>query len=505
MNTSKTLSLFHAPLYKALINLYDSNPGSYHVPGHKYGQSLDMLKELDPDAFHIFKTIMALDVTELSVTDDLHSPAAVIAEAQNLAAMTFGAEQTFFLIGGSTAGNLAMILASCNPGDTIIVQRNIHKSVLNGLMLAQAKVVFLSPQTDPVSGLHIIPELSDVAEALTRYPETKAVFLSNPSYYGRSVDLHLYAELVHEHNCLLLVDEAHGAHYGQHPSFPVSALQAGADAVVQSTHKTLSALTMGAMLHVQGSSIDRDAVTSALTMIQSSSPSYPIMASLDIARAMIDVFGPSLFEKGIQSAQAFRQWVKQSSAWLEEPANTLNAQCDPLRVIVKDRTGRYTGYDLQQRLEKEGCWAEMADSSHVVLLFGMSNSKADYDKLIAAFMKIEEEEQPYNDYYFAVQSPDVVNMRKFLSYSACPISEPVLFSNRRMRRDQVEMIAATEAAGRIAAEAVIPYPPGIPILYPGELIRPDVLLFLKELARTGAKCQGVSDPTLQKLAVIRKD
>ena len=185
----------------------------------------------------------------------------LLLKAQELAARSFGAEETFFLVGGSTSGNLAMILAICEPGQQIIVQRNAHKSVLNGLALAGAKAIFIMPQTDPVSGLEIVPELSVVEEALVRYPDAKGVFLTNPSYYGLSVDLETYASLIHRYEKLLLVDEAHGAHYGLHPEFPTSALQAGADAVVQSTHKTLSALTMGAMLHVQGKRMDREALT----------------------------------------------------------------------------------------------------------------------------------------------------------------------------------------------------------------------------------------------------
>lgn len=498
--------LFHAPLYEALMDLHRSIPISYHVPGHKYGQSLNKLQKLDTDAAQKFQAIMALDVTELSVTDDLHMPTSVIAAAQRLAAATFGAEQTYFLVGGSTAGNLAMIMASCKPGDLIILQRNVHKSVLNGLMLAQARAVFLSPQTDPGTGLHAVPKLSDIEAALLRYPEAKAVFLTNPSYYGLSTDLEPYAKLVHSHDCLLLVDEAHGAHYGMHPSFPRSALQAGADAVVQSTHKTLSALTMGAMLHVKGIRIDRDALGEALSMVQSSSPSYPIMASLDIARAMIDTFGPSLFEEGIMAAESFRQWANESSGWIELPAYGLNMMGDPLRIVMKDRAGLLSGYDLQKMLEKRGCWPEMADSIHVVLLFGMSMSFKDNEKLIQACIEIGKEVHTGTDF-------DMVNQRSYVNEAKIKgsmydtvqsISEPVLFSRKRIQRDQVEMINITEAAGRIAAEAVIPYPPGIPILYSGERIYQNVALYMKELGLMGAKCQGISDPTLKTIMVIRE-
>lgn len=221
-------------------------------------------------------------------------------------------------MGGSTSGNIALLLALCEPDDMIIVQRNVHKSVLNGLRLAGARAVFLSPQIDVHSGLATIPSIEQVKEALILYPEAKAVFLSNPNYYGMGVKLGPYAQAVHDHHIPILVDEAHGAHYGFHPSFPRSALSEGVDAVVQSAHKTLPTLTMGALLHVQGDRIPIPSLRESLAMIQSSSPSFPILASIDISRAMIDTLGPALFEKSTASANAFRRWLREQSTTIRE-------------------------------------------------------------------------------------------------------------------------------------------------------------------------------------------
>lgn len=492
-----------APLFEQLNSLYASHPSSYHVPGHKYGQSLSLLRgTIDERALQAYEAIMQLDVTELSMTDDLHGPSGVIEQAQQLAAATFGAEQSFFLVGGSTAGNLAMVLAVCDPGDQIIVQRNAHKSVLNGLKLAGARAVFLMPQKEAGSGLDVVPSMEQIEEALTRYPEAKAVFLTNPSYYGLSVDLEPYAQLVHRYGKILLVDEAHGAHYGLHERFPRSALQAGADAVVQSTHKTLTALTMGAMLHVQGPRMDRQALAEALRMVQSSSPSYPIMASLDIARAVIDSRGERLFERGIAVADDFRRWVTEESDHYELASSLLRkgpdltVHVDPLRVVLRSRGIGFSGFELLKRLESFGCYAEMADIHYVVLLFGMGADPSDVERLKQALTEIATQ--------IDEQVLEPLTISEPITYSQL-MSEPVLLSRRGagVGSKTVEVVKLAHAEGLLAAEAVIPYPPGIPLIYEGERITADAIAMIQRLVHHGARCQGASDPTMRTIKVLR--
>lgn len=287
----------HAPLYEALLAYRESGNRSYHVPGHKNGQAYRRMPtktegegvrvedaipsgaavssefvgrktvkgEMDhrslrssgtPDT--AFMDMMRMDVTEITGTDDLHQPEGVILEAQQLAADCYGAEESFFLVGGSTVGNLSLLLTICNePGSVVLVQRNVHKSVIHGLMLAGAKAVFLEPWVDAASGLAVLPSVETVQAAVQAYPEAKGVLVTSPNYYGMGSDLTPLAEVCHAAGMPLLVDEAHGAHYGQHPQLPKSAPSCGADGVVQSTHKMLSAFTMGAMLHVRGPRINR--------------------------------------------------------------------------------------------------------------------------------------------------------------------------------------------------------------------------------------------------------
>ncbi|MBB3114081.1 arginine/lysine/ornithine decarboxylase [Paenibacillus phyllosphaerae] len=492
----KPLQQFHAPIYAMLQQHSKSDPISYHVPGHRFGASLAPLESIEPEAAAAFQAIMKLDVTELSITDDLHDPSGAIAEAQELAAACFGAEQTYFLVGGSTSGNIAMILACCEPDDLILVQRNVHKSIMNGLMLAGARAVFMMPELESENGLQLPPSLFVVEEALILHPNAKAVLLTNPSYFGLSVDLIPYAELIHRHGKMLLVDEAHGAHYGHHPSFPASALAAGADAVVQSTHKTLAALTMGAMLHIQGQRVDRNQLRHALQMTQSSSPSYPLMASLDISRAMIDACGEGLFAPGLEASSRLRSWLdaghtRFGTRTIMDP----NVRMDPLRVLIQDKLGRISGYELQRRLEAHGCWAEMADREVVVLLFGAQTSATDVDRLIKALEQISKVES--HDSEGDTRTPDPVRS-EFGHINHVGISNVVAFSRVRQATESVTLL---EAEGRHCGEAVIPYPPGIPIVYPGELLHKETIETIAQLAKLGARFQGASDGTMNTIQV----
>ncbi|MGG2990873.1 aminotransferase class I/II-fold pyridoxal phosphate-dependent enzyme [Paenibacillus macerans] len=577
-----------APLYEALMQYMKKNDVSFHVPGHKNGQALR--GEMPPEQ-DVLSRVMEIDATEITGTDDLHHPEGVIREAQRLAAAQFGAEETFFLVGGSTAGNLALILSVCTaPGDVLLVQRNVHKSVIHGLMLAGAHAVFLAPRLDAPSGLATIPPAETVREALRRYPGAKGLLVTHPSYYGMGASLRPLAELCRAHSVPLLVDEAHGAHFGQHPALPESALAQGADGVVQSTHKMLTALTMGAMLHVQGGLIDRALLRQRLAMLQSSSPSYPIMASLDLSRSLLAAQGPALFAGGLAAAAAARSgldklprfgFVKPPGASGGAAAYTIQ---DPFKLVIYDTTNRWSGYELQQRLEAEGCVPEMSDERYVVLAFGPGTTERDAERLLQALERIaaaaeaaegapekaEEkatatavqaaakvaekreaeqdcsgaESDPFSELSTWNISPDpkpadaairnaevrsqadagiVVQVTGTLT-DAEPadcgsgidaeqadvlpgISEPVAFSLAPLSQGEIEAIPVEDSAGRQAAEMIIPYPPGIPLLYPGETITEETRSRLTRLRHSGAKCQGAADPlllTIQVKKLIKK-
>lgn len=507
-----TMKPFIAPLFEALVNHTRTKPVGFHVPGHHGGQALKQPlwnDQLNDDVVDYFYSIMQLDLTEISSTDDLHHPEASIKEAQQLAAKTFGSEETYFLVGGSTSGNMALLLAACDPDDIVIVQRNVHKSIINGLKLAGAKAVFLSPQIEPLSGLATIPSVQQVEEALIQYPDAKAVFLTNPNYYGISVKLKSYVETVHRYNKPIFIDEAHGAHYGLEPAFPQSAMSEGADGVVQSAHKTLPTLTMGALLHIQGNRISRELLRQSLAIIQSSSPSFPILASIDISRAMIDALGADLFKQSLESAAFFRQWLHRHSSVIREMKIDENSESDlrsdPLRLVLYDSSGKRTGYELLKHLEQHGCFAEMADPKYIVLVVGIQTSLEDIKRLQEAVEALESNATTNKNSDGLMADDKEGCALPAASIITChesrSISEPVSFARSRFKNKSSERIQLKDAVHHISAEMVIPYPPGIAILYPGERITAELIEHIQQLAEMGAKFQGAADGMMNTIAV----
>lgn len=447
----------------------------------------------DSHAKQRFQSILELDLTEITGTDDLHQPQGVIAEAQALAAEAFSAEETRFLIGGSTVGNIALIMTVCRPGDKILVQRNCHKSVFHGIILARATPVFLVPAVDLATGVAAGVRREDVERALQAHPDAKAVFLTNPTYYGMGIDLAKMAAIVHRHDIPLLIDEAHGAHFGFHPAFPLSAMQSGADAAVQSTHKMASAMTMSSMLHLQGERIDRERLYRQLAMLQSSSPSYVLMASLDLARRHLALEAHEEWERLLPLLDKLQERTAQME-WLEWPqpcASRVYTTFDPLKLFLHLRTGQMSGFALQELMERHALFPELADESHVLLAASAGTSLRDLEALLRLLESISPEVELEEE---RILLHGVVSSH-YLRKQAVPMHEAV----DRPR----ETIPLERALGRVVAEMVIPYPPGIPVLVPGERMDEEGLAMLAELRRGHTRFHGVQDDRLQTIQVLR--
>jgi arginine decarboxylase len=488
MRTSKE----RAPIYEMLEAHAAKRPISFHVPGHKGRTDWGV-----PGADQRYGPLMSLDVTELTDTDDLHHPQGPIAEAQHLAADCFGADETQFLVGGSTAGNLAMILGTAAPGELLITQRNVHRSVIHALMLAGVQAVLLPPAIDISTGLALIPEENLIEQTLARYPEAKGVILTSPNYYGLSTDLRPIVERCHAAGIPVLVDEAHGPHYGMHPLFPQSALQAGADVVVQSAHKMLNAMTMGAMLHMQGKRVVREAVLQALRMVQSSSPSFPLLASLDLARRRIHTEGPQAFEAALSAARRIRQLVSGTRfRILHAEAREISdgVRYDPLKVVCYDEWGQWDGFAVRDLLAARGCHAEMADARFVVLALGIGSTYEDGEAAGQALAAISKELGAARSAVSGEHAP----LSGGLLLKAPQVPEPVRF-DRQVKN--VISVPLEEAVGRTAGEWIVPYPPGIPELFPGERVTVAAIERLKQWNRKGAQIQGAGDPTLSRIRV----
>lgn len=479
-----------APLYYKLISHNSNSPVSFHVPGHKMGRGIN------PIGKKYYNKISKLDLTEITGLDDLHNSNGVILEAEKRAANIFQASKTFFLVNGSTTGNIAMILATCQPGDKVIVQRNVHKSVINGLILAKANPIYIN--TEYISELGVAGSINkeNLEELLKEHSNAKAVFIMNPNYYGIGCDITDIINISHEYNIPVLVDEAHGAHFGLHSYFPSSAIQLGADIVVNSTHKTLSAMTMGAMLHVNSKLIDIDRLKLFLAMIQSSSPSYPILASLDLTCEWIETKKEGLWDDTIQLINNFnRQAIILKNIKIDHKISE-GYYIDPLKIIMHVVDKEYTGVKLQKNLESKNIYTELSDVYNTLAIITLGTRKRDIKYLLKNLKRIDDD---LDDCKLREEN-EVTEFKNFLypkidTYSAFSIDKIIYGENM--------LVSLDDAVGKIAAEMVIPYPPGIPVIQLGEIITEEVINYIVYLEEIGIYIQGFRGDKLNKLKVVK--
>ena len=490
----RSLHKADAPIVNALAAYRRRRRASFHVPGHKAGAGY----ALDPEADEWLGAIGRYDATELPGLDDLHAPAGAIEEAQSLAAACFGAKRTYFLVGGSTVGNLAAIHAAAAPGELLVMQRDVHKSAMHALMLRGAGAVFVFPSKDEASGLYGGLTAEAAANALDKHPEAKAVFVTSPNYYGIASDVGAIAKAAHARGKALIVDEAHGAHFGHHPRFPASALRQGADVVIQSTHKMLPALTMGAMLHLGSDRIPRERIEAFLRMLQSSSPSYPILASLDWARRELQTRGPALFEAALQAIDALPSRLSETADGRFGVVST----ADPMKPLLYDGFGEWTGYELLNRLAESGVYPEMATERYAVLACSAATTIEDIERLSTALEEIASR-------YPAKKKEIQQNFSNIYALGALSLSAPVYFKAEdaiaASGPDKSRVVPWEDAVGETCAEMVIPYPPGIPIAVPGESISPETAAAVIRLREQGAAVQGVSDRSLRTVRVRNRN
>ena len=472
------MEYMNRPLVQRLVEFEEANPVSFHVPGHKNGDLSGLPLRL--------RSALAYDLTELNGLDDLHESDGVIREAEQKLTAFYGSDKSFFLVNGSTVGNLAMIYATCRAGDTIIVQRNAHKSIFNAIELTGARPVFIMPEWDSITRTAGMITARQIERALKIYPEAKAVVLTYPTYYGTAGEgLEESIQLCHEWKVPVLVDEAHGAHFVVGQPFPRSALDMGADVVVHSAHKTLPAMTMASFLHVKSSLISSVKIAHYLQMLQSSSPSYLLMASLDDARAYAESFSE---EDKVKFLEKRNRVIKR----LQQIPNLHTVEMeDPLKLIVYIEG--YSGFNLQKELESEGVYAELADPYQVLFILPLLKKKHDYffegiaKKIEVAVERLSEMGSLQKLIEAPVFSEDISRP----SYIASEIEQ---FGS--------DWIFYEEAVGRVMADSIIPYPPGIPLLLKGERVTEESLQMLSSLLIAGAKFQGAIRVSEEQIFVV---
>lgn len=469
------------PIVEAMQQFYENQNISFHVPGHKHGA----LSEL-PRAFI---DVMKFDYTELSGLDDYHHPEGIIEEAQVLLAKTYSAQHSYFLVNGSTVGNLAMVYATCSEGDQVLVQRNAHKSVFHALELVGAHPIFLTPEWDEVTHTATHISLATVTAAIEQYSDAKAIILTHPTYYGvTNPTMCDVIRVAHSYGIPVLVDEAHGAHFIGSAEFPMSALEMGADVVVQSAHKTLPAMTMGSYLHIQSNLVSKDKVNRYLRMLQSSSPSYILLASLDDARHYIETYSREDLQLFLKTRKQFVDGLRTIKS-----LEVIEVD-DPLKLLL--RVSKYTGYSLQKEMEHEGVYVELADPVQVLLILPLLKARHKFP-FAEIRMKIK----------LAVEKCLKLQRDKVeidYSHELHAIST-LAVSYHDLQNKEDEYILYTKAAGRICVGMVIPYPPGIPLFVRGEQITTNKLKMLADYLASGAMIQGEHDLGRKHLLVLKEE
>ena len=485
------------PILDALRLSSLQNGAAFYAPGHKKGKGINpRIKDLWGGQ------IFQADLPELPELDNLFAPQGVIEKAQNLAANCFGAKQTWFLVNGSTCGITASILAVCQEGDKIILPRNIHQSAIAGLILAGAIPVFINPEYDSMEDMIYSITPTALETTLQQHPDTKAVMVLHPSYQGICGDIKAIAEITHKYNIPLLVDEAHGGHFAFHPDLPPSALSMGADLTVQSTHKVLGAMTQASMLHLQGNRITPQRISQALQLVESTSPSYILLASLDAARQQMALQGKQLMTQTLQLAEMARSKLAAIPhiSVLEFRPQPGFTYLDPTRLTVNIAQLGITGYEADEILHQQlGVTCELPLLNHLTFIISLGNTPEDINKLIQGFTTLVSQ-SPLS----SPASPAPQLLRSPAPPAPLsPVSPRKAFFSPK---ETIPLSASCDREGRgnsrICGELICPYPPGIPILMPGEIITPEAINYLQQVLNSGGIITGCSDRTLKTILVI---
>ncbi len=464
-------------IYERLREYSKTDYYGFHMPGHK--RQFNMLGAEAP---------YAIDITEIDGFDDLHHAAGIIRDAQVRAARVYQADETHFLINGSSVGILSAVAGVAKRGDTVLVARNCHKSVYHAVYMNGLRPVYLMPGFAPSVQLNTEVSAEAVREALERESEIRAVIIVSPTYDGIVSDVEAIAEAVHDKGIPLIVDEAHGAHFGFHSYFPENANAKGADIVIHSLHKTLPSLTQTALLHMNGGLVNRKRVRDYLHMLQSSSPSYVLMASIDACVDLLENRREELFEPYVRMLLQTRKKLSglQRLCVVDMEGN------DPSKIIISTKNANITGRRLYQRLlEKYHLQMEMAAGTYVLAMTSAGDTKEGMERLTGALTDIDREidsamadESVRNADIPCLPLPDVV----YISSDMENILDS-LGSTRDERR--TECLLWKDSAGRVSAEYAYLYPPGSPLIVPGERVTQETIDVLQWYYERGYPIEGL--------------
>lgn len=472
-----------APIYEALLTYGQQNYLRLHMPGHA-GLPVFPSAELN--------CLGKLDLTEVPGLDDLHSPEGVIKEAQALLAEAFGAYVSYFLVNGATSGIQALFMSLMGKESIVLIPRNAHRSFFGAMVLSGVKPAYIPCQYNKEMEIALAVSHEDVTGTFREVTEVSGIFLVSPSYFGTNTDVSQIADLAGKHGIPLFVDEAHGGHFPFHPDYPVPALQCGAQAVVNGLHKTLPVLNQGACLHLSKSCPNPEQVVLARSILTTTSPSYPVLASIDLARLWMENHGRLALDRALNLSQEYRHKIDQIKGiqiYSQELfKQTAVKDIDPLKLLISVRDLDCDGGTIGRLLRQDyGIQVEWEAPRALLAMMSMFHEKQDWDRLYRALKDIAQR----------------TGCRYDPVYSAPKIPNPIVaISPRDAVQGKTRAVDLRQSIHQVSGEMVIPYPPGIPCLLPGELITPEVYEYIIYIRQMKIHTQGPFDANLDKIKII---
>ena len=475
-----------APIYDALNNLKKMRIVPFDVPGHKRGKGNPELRDF------LGAQCMSIDVNSMKPLDNLCHPVSVIKEAEGLAAEAFGAANAFFMVGGTTSSVQAMILTACKRHDKIILPRNVHRSVITAIILSGAIPVYINPDINNELGIGLGLPVSAIVKAVAENPDAKAILLNNPTYYGICSNLMEITRIAHEHGMLMLVDEAHGTHFYFSGGFPVSAMAAGADMASVSMHKSGGSLTQSSLL-LLGPNVNAGYARQVINLTQTTSGSYLLLSSLDLSRKYMALHGAEIFESVGGMAQYARDEINKIGDYYAFSGELINGDSvfafDITKLSVHTLNVGLSGIETYDILRDEyDIQVEFGDIGNLLAYVSIGDRRQDLERLISAFAEIRR-----------LYKRDRAGMlsQEYISPDLAVMPQEAFYSNKRS-------LPILESAGHICCEFVMCYPPGIPILAPGERITEDIVEYIRYAKEKGCFLTGPEDMTIGHINVLEE-
>lgn len=473
-----------APLYEAMETLKKKRVVPFDVPGHKRGRGNPELVDL------LGEKCVSLDVNSMKPLDNLCHPVSVIKEAEALAAEAFRADHAFFMVGGTTSSVQSMILSVCQAGDKIILPRNVHKSVINALVLCGAIPVYVNPEVDKRLGISLGMKISEVERAIQENPGAVAVLVNNPTYYGICSDLRSIVKIAHEHEMLVLADEAHGTHFYFGDNLPVCAMDAGADMASVSMHKSGGSLTQSSIL-LTGKNVNWEYVAQIINLTQTTSASYLLMSSLDISRRNLALRGRESFNKVAEMAEYARKEINDIGGYYAYGKELINGDSiynfDVTKLSVYTRDIGLAGIEVYDLLRDEyDIQIELGDIANILAYISIGDRMQDLERLIGALSDLRR-------LYF--KDPAKMLNTEYINPKVLASPQQAFYADKKS-------VPLKKAENKICGEFVMCYPPGIPILAPGEMITKDIIDYIRYAKEKGCSMQGTQDLNVEYLNVL---